>query len=124
MAVGDLRYKFTDNSGNPVEIDVPAAVLRAGKKNGFTNRETIINYAYEQGGYDVTPIEKKADDKKKTTHRTRKPNEQKKKLIDILANAMIDEGVVNIINPERQVQVEINGVTFEFTLVQKRTSKK
>ena len=121
MVIGGMRYGFTDNNGVEQTVEIPADVIRAGKRAGKTNRQTILEYAAEQG-FDVDVPETAA--KKKTTKRTRKPNKAKADLIERLAAAMSDAGDVNVVNPERQVQVVIDGTVFEFTLVQKRAPKK
>ena len=120
MVIGGMRYGFTDNNGVEQTIEIPADVIRAGKRAGKTNRQTILEYAAEQG-FEVDVPETAA---KKMTKRTRKPNKTKADLIERLAAAMSDAGDVNVINAERQVQVVIDGTVFEFTLVQKRAPKK
>lgn len=121
MAVGDMKYKFMDLDNNEQEIVIPAEVLRKGKRAGMNNRQTIMKYAYDQG----FNVEKPKEVEKKTTSkkRTRKPNETKANLIKVLQESLQAMGETNIINPERQVQVVIDGVTYEFTLVQKRAPK-
>jgi hypothetical protein len=119
MAVGDMKYKFTDQAGAEQEVMVPAEVLRKGKRAGKTNRQTILEYAAEQG-FDVDVPQATP---KKTSKRTRKPNKTKADLIDRLSATLSDVGEVNVVNPERQVQVTIEGTIFEFTLVQKRSQK-
>ena len=119
MAVGDMKYKFTDKAGAEQEVMVPAEVLRKGKRAGKTNRQTILEYAADQG-FDVD-VPKPTP--KKTSKRTRKPNKTKADLIDRLSATLSDVGEVNVVNPERQVQVTIEGTVFEFTLVQKRSQK-
>lgn len=122
MVIGGMRYGFTDNNGVEQTVEIPADVIRAGKRAGKTNRQTILEYAAEQG-FDVD-VPETAAKKKKATKRTRKPNKTKADLIERLAAAMSDVGDVNVVNPERQVQVMIDGTVFEFTLVQKRAPKK
>ena len=124
MAVGDMKYKFTDNTNTEVEIMVPANVLRRGKRAGLTNRETIMKYAFENGYNVDKPAEtKKATAKKGAAKRTRKPNDTKLQLMQTLQEALAGVGETNVVNPERQLQVTIDGKIFEFTLVQKRAPK-
>jgi hypothetical protein len=122
MAVGDMKYKFVDNNGEQQEIVVSGEELRAGKRAGKTNRQVLMEKAYSAG----YAVDKPEETPKKTTGRGRahKPNETKADLINRLSDAMQKVGDVNVINPERQLQVVIDGVTFEFTLVQKRAAKK
>lgn len=121
MAVGDLKYKFSDNDGTLQEIEVPAAVLRSGKKAGLTNRQTILKYAAEHG-FNVDAPKEAATPKKKVS-RTRKPDEQKRQIIQIVSDSLGELGEINVVNVERQVQVVIDGETFELTLVKKRKQK-
>lgn len=123
MAVGDMKYKFTDNTNTEVEIMVPADVLRKGKRAGLTNRETIMKYAFENGYNVDKPAETKKTTKKGAAKRTRKPNDTKLQLMKTLEEALAGVGETNVVNPERQLQVTIDGKIFEFTLVQKRTPK-
>ena len=121
MAVGDLKYKFIDKNGEQQEIEVPASALRSGKHRGLSNRETIMEYAANHGyAVDAPKV------KSKTTKRgfTRKPDEQKQQLISVIEEALSSFGFINVINAERQLQVDIDGVLFEVTLIKKRTPKK
>lgn len=120
MAVGDLKYKFIDKNGEQQEIEVSASILRSGKHRGLSNRETVMEYAASQG-YAVDAPEPK----KKTTKRgtARKPDEQKQKLISAIEETLSTFGSINVINAERQLQVDIDGVIFEVTLTKKRTLK-
>lgn len=122
MAVGDLKYKFIDKNGEQQEIEVSASILRSGKHRGLSNRETIMEYAASQGYAVDAPEPKK---KKTTTKRgtTRKPDEQKQKLISAIEETLSTFGSINVINAERQLQVDIDGVIFEVTLTKKRASK-
>ena len=122
MAVGDLKYKFIDKNGEQQEIEVSASILRSGKHRGLSNRETVMEYAASQGYAVDAPEPKK---KKTTTKRdtTRKPDEQKQKLISAIEETLSTFGSINVINAERQLQVDIDGVIFEVTLTKKRPPK-
>ena len=122
MAVGDLKYKFIDKNGEQQELEIPASVLRSGKHRGLSNRETIMEYAAEQGYAVDAPEPKETKTNKRNT--TRKPDEQKRKLITAIEETLLIFGSINVLNPERQLQVEINGELFEVTLTKKRTPKK
>ena len=119
MAVGDMRYKFTDKNGVAQEIDIPAEVLRKGKRQGLSNRQTMMAYAADHG-FNVDAPAMPDKPKRKTT---RKPDDQKRMIIDKMADVLAELGNTIIINPERQVQVDINGDLFEITLVKKRKPK-
>lgn len=119
MAVGDMKYKFTDNNGDLQEVNVPAAVLRSGKRQGLSNKETIMKYAFENGYAVDAPVLPE----KKPRKFTRKPDTQKQKIIETIAAALEDDGKVTILNEERQIQIEINNDLFEITLVKKRKPK-
>ena len=119
MAVGDMRYKFTDKNGVAQEIDIPAEVLRKGKRQGLSNRQTMMAYAADHG-FDVDAPATPNKPKRKVT---RKPDDQKRMIIEMVAAALEDTVSVNVVNPERQVQVDINGDLFEITLVKKRKPK-
>ena len=121
MAVGDMHYKFIDKDGQTQEIDIPAKVLRSGKREGLSNRETMMRYCAEQG-FNVDAPAAKSKSKRKVT---RKPDEQKQSIINVLANAMEEQGNVeiNVINPERQFQITLDNELYEITLVKKRKPK-
>lgn len=119
MAFGDMTYKFIDKNGEQQSEVIPVDYLRAGKRAGWTNKETIMRYLAEKGYAVDAPKETE-----KVKSRKRKPNEQKLDLINLLKETLTQKGNVTVVNPERQVQVEIDGKVFEFTLVQKRAPKK
>lgn len=120
MAVGDMHYKFIDKNGETQEIDIPAEVLRKGKREGLSNRETMMRFCAEKGFNVDAPATTKHKAKAK---RTRKPDEQKRAIMKAVSLALEEFGVVDNINPERQVQVQINGEVFELTMVKKRKPK-
>ena len=126
MAVGDMRYTFTDKQGKEHQVDIPAETLRKGRKDGLSNRDTIMLYL-ANNGYMVdatssTQQKKKTPSKKVT--RTRKPDQQKQSIINVLVDAVKQQDLsVNIINIERQFQFELEGEMFEVTLVKKRKPK-
>jgi len=123
MAVGDLKYKFVDKNGEQQELEVPASVLRSGKHRGLSNRETIMEYAASKG-YAVDAPEPKKTKTKTGKRNTRKPDEQKRKLIAVIGETLSIFGSINILNPERQIQIEVDGELFEVTLTKKRAPKK
>lgn len=120
MAVGDMKYKFTDNDGVLQEVEIPAAVLRSGKHRGLTNRQTLMEYAFKQGfNVDEPKIEKKTPTTN-TKARSRRPNDTKRAIISKIDDALQELGTTNVLNVERQIQVEIGDNLYEVTLVQKR----
>lgn len=121
MAVGDMRYTFIDKQGQEHQVDIPAEVIRKGKRDGLSNRDTIMLYLANHGYMVDAPAATKKEKKKAT--RTRKPDEQKRAIMKAVSLALEEFGVVDNINPERQVQVQINGEVFELTMVKKRKPK-
>lgn len=122
MNVGDMKYTFVDNAGVEHTAEIPATVLRVGRREGLSNKESIQRYLFEQG-YDVDkPVESTSESAGNTAKkRTRKPNERKRELISLLEKALQEEYEnVEVVNPERMVRLTSNGTTYEFTLVQKR----
>ena len=122
MAVGDMRYTFTDRQGQEHQVDIPAEVIRKGKRDGLTNRDTIMLYLANHGYMVDAPAVASKEKKKKAT-RTRKPDEQKLAIMKAVSLALEEFGVVDNINLERQVRVQINGDVFELTMVKKRKPK-
>ena len=121
MAVGDMRYTFTDKQGQEHQVDIPAEVIRKGKRDGLSNRDTIMLYLANHGYMVDAPAATKKEKKKAT--RTRKPDEQKRAIMKAVSLALEEFGVVEIVNPERQVRVQIIGDVFELTMVKKRKPK-
>lgn len=119
MAVGDMHYKFIDKDGQTQEIDIPAEVLRKGKREGLSNRETMMRFCADQG-FNVDAPKAKSKPKRKAT---RKPDEQKRAIIEVVNQALSALGEVNVTNEERQIQITINDDLFELTLVKKRKPK-
>ena len=128
MAIGDMKCTFFDRNNNEQQIEVPAQYLRQAKRAGLSNREAYMMYAKEQG-FDVEipeEVTKKMEQKTTagTKKRTRKPNEIKRHIIDVLARAINGDGYeTEVTNVERQFRFEIDGATYEVTLVQKRKAK-
>lgn len=130
MNIGDMKYGFINANGEQQTAIIPAQVLKDGKRQGLTNKQAIQLYLFEQGliaekpeGVEVTKEGKAKNTSPKKGTRTRKPNETKQALITAVTNVLATEfGAVDVINPERQVRVIIDGTTYEFTLVQKRKS--
>ena len=118
MNPGDLKNTFTDKDGIERTVVIPAEIFRQARRDKISNKVAINNYLAELGYLDKTAVEETATAKKP---RTRKPNDQKASLINQLTEMLVAAyGTVEVVNPERQVRVEIDGKTFEFTLVQKR----
>lgn len=86
--------------------------------------------------FDLTPEQEKesrkankpkarkvVDPSGKTKVRERKPNEDKRLLIDCLHDALKDFDNSEIINPERQVDFMLNGISYSVTLTAHRPPK-
>lgn len=120
MNPGDLKNTFIDKDGIEQTVIIPAEVLKKARREKISNRVAIDRYLAEQGYLDKTAVEEAAKAKAPKT-RTRKPNDTKRGIIDQLAECMTEAyGAVEITNPERQFRFEIDGKTYEVTLVQKR----
>lgn len=120
MNVGDIKYTFNDLKGHSQTVTIPAQVIRQGRKNGLSNKESIKEYLSHQG-YDIDY--KPLSSNKKTHNQARAkrtPNSQKVELINQLTSALEGKGEIEIVNPERQVRIKIDDKIYEFTLVQKR----
>ena len=120
MNPGDLKDTFIDKDGIERTVVIPAEVLRTARREKISNRVAIDRYLAEQGFLDEIAVEETAKAKVPKT-RTRKPNDTKRAIIDLLSAAVTEQlGVTEVINPERQFRFEIDGKTYEVTLVQKR----
>ena len=120
MNPGDLKNTFIDKNGIEQTVVIPAEVFRNARREKISNKVAIDRYLAEQGYLDQTAVEETTKAKERKP-RTRKPNETKRVIIDQLADCMAQAyGEVEITNPERQLRFEIDGKTFEITLVQKR----
>ena len=120
MNVGDLKYTFTDKANIERTITIPSDVLKAARKDKIPNKVAIDRYLADLGYLDETAVEETAKAKAPKT-RTRKPNDTKRAIIDQLVKCMAAAyGAVEITNPERQLRFDIDGQTYEITLVQKR----
>ena len=121
MNPGDLKNTFIDKNGIEQTVVIPAEVFRNARREKISNKVAIDRYLAEQGYLDQTEVEETAKERKP---RTRKPNDTKRAIINLLVdtvNKAYDEyGKAEVINPERQFRFEIDGKTFEVTLVQKR----
>ncbi len=122
MNPGDLKNTFIDKNGVEQTVVIPAEVFRNARREKISNKVAIQRYLADQGYLDETAVEEtaKADTQKRT--RTRKPNDMKRGIIDLLSAAMTAQfGVVEVTNPERQFRFVVDGKTYEVTLVQKRS---
>lgn len=120
MNPGDLKNTFVDKDGIERTVVIPAEIFKAARREKISNKVAIDRYLASQGYLDETAVEETAKAKAPKT-RTRKPNDTKRAIVDQLAKCMTAAyGVVEITNPERQFRFEIDGQTYEVTLVQKR----
>lgn len=120
MNPGDLKNTFVDKDGIERTIVIPAEIFKAARREKISNKVAIDRYLADLGYLDKTAVEETAKAKAPKT-RTRKPNDTKRAIVDQLAKCMtMAYGVVEITNPERQFRFEIDGQTYEVTLVQKR----
>ena len=120
MNPGDLKNTFIDKNGNEQTVVIPAEVFRNARREKISNKVAIDRYLAEQGYLDQTAVEETAKAKERKP-RTRKPNDTKRAIIDQLTECMVQVyEVVEIVNPERQFRFEVDGKTYEVTLVQKR----
>lgn len=123
MNPGDLKNTFIDKDGNEQTVVIPAEIFRNARKEKISNKVAIDRYLADQGYLDKTAVEETAKAKAPKT-RTRKPNDTKRAIINLLVDTVNEAygeyGAVEITNPERQFRFEIDGKTYEVTLVQKR----
>lgn len=122
MNPGDLKNTFIDKDGIERTVVIPAEVFRAARREKISNKVAIDRYLASEGFLDETAVEETAKAKERKP-RTRKPNDTKRGIIDLLSTTMAKEADVfgvEITNIERQFRFEINGNTYEVTLVQKR----
>lgn len=122
MNPGDLKNTFTDKDGVERTVVIPAEVFRNARREKISNKIAIQRYLAEEGYLDQTVVEEiaKADTQKRT--RTRKPNDAKRGIIDLLSTTVTEQfGAVEVTNPERQFRFVVDDKTYEVTLVQKRS---
>ena len=120
MNPGDLKNTFIDKDGIEQTVIIPAEVFRNARREKISNKVAIDRYLAEQGYLDKTAVEETAKAKERKP-RARKPNDTKRAIIEQLAECMTQAyGIVEVTNPERQFRFEIDGKTYEITLVQKR----
>ena len=122
MNPGDVKYSFTDKNGDAAVVIIPAEVFRQARRNKISNAVAIATYLAEQGYRDKSEVEETAKAHAPRT-KTRKPNDTKRHIVEIIASSLGDHGIngVEITNVERQLQFQIDGKTYEVTLVQKRS---
>ena len=69
--------------------------------------------------------EAKSDKKRKTAKRERKPDEEKEKLIEILANCLKTEGFeTEITNKSKIIEFDVGGNHYKLDLIKQRPPKK
>lgn len=123
MNPGDLKNTFIDKNGIEQTVVIPAEVFRNARREKIGNKVAIDRYLAEHGYLDETAVEETAKAKERKP-RTRKPNDTKRAIINLLVDsvneAYFEYGTAEVTNPERQFRFEIDGKTYEVTLVQKR----
>ena len=120
MNPGDLKNTFIDKDGIERTVIIPAEVFRAARREKISNKVAIDRYLAGEGFLDKTAVEETAKAKERKP-RTRKPNDTKRGIIDLLSAAVTEQfGPTEVTNPERQFRFEVDGKTYEVTLVQKR----
>ena len=118
MNPGDLKYTFTNKDGVEETAVIPAEIIRTARREKIPTKTAIQKYLAGEGLIEETAVEETAKVKKT---RTRKPNDTKRAIVNLLADAATGAyGEVEITNPERQFRFQIDGKTYEVTLVQKR----
>ena len=96
-----------EDDNNDYESDEMKEMAEKAKKNG------LLKVGARQAG---PATEKKA--------RERKPNEDKRFLIDCLSDSVKDFDNYSIVNPERQIDFWLNNVHYSVTLTAHRAPKK
>lgn len=96
-----------EDDNNDYESDEMKEMAEKAKKNGLL----------KVGARQVGPATEKKP-------RERKPNEDKRFLIDCLFDSLKDFDNCEIVNPERQIDFLLNGVHYSVTLTAHRVPKK
>ena len=96
-----------EDDNNDYESDEMKEMAEKAKKNG------LLKVGARQAG---PATEKKT--------RERKPNEDKRFLIDCLFDSLKDFDNCEIVNPERQIDFLLNGIHYSVTLTAHRAPKK
>ena len=96
-----------EDDNNDYESDEMKEMAEKAKKNG------LLKVGARQAG----PVTEKKP-------RERKPNEDKRFLIDCLFDSLKDFDNCEIVNPERQIDFLLNGVHYSVTLTAHRAPKK
>ena len=112
---GGMAYTFIKAQGGEIgkslleadKTDYALEMIEKAKKNG------LLKVGARQAG---PAIEKKP--------RERKPNEDKRFLIDCLFDSLKDFDNCEIVNPERQIDFWLNGIHYSATLTAHRAPKK
>ena len=99
--------QLREDDNNDYESDEMKEMAEKAKKNGLL----------KVGARQAEPAKEK-----KT--RERKPNEDKRFLIDCLFDSLKDFDNCEIVNPERQIDFWLNGIHYSATLTAHRTPKK
>ncbi len=136
-----MKYTFTTENGTEKTINIAEEVFVQGRKEGLTNRETIERYLSDEG-YIVDPVVAELTEKAKTNGAgvkartgkrkapTRKPDEVKRMLIQLLKDALCETAIeeftitnVEVTNIERIIAFSIKDDHYELTLSKKRKPK-
>jgi hypothetical protein len=117
-----MKYTVDGNT-----VEVPDEFLaQAKKKYRLTNKKCIELYLAGQGFIDasVEDILKTSNATKSTRKSSRKPDDTKRGIVTLIANALAQEGhVVEVLNQERQIAINIDGAVYEITVTKKRKTQ-
>lgn len=136
-----MKYTFTTENGAQKTINIADEVFVQGRKEGLTNREIIDRYLSDEG-YIVDPTVAELTEKAKANGTglkartgkrkapTRKPDEVKRLLIQLLKDALYETVVeeftisdIEVTNIERIIAFRIGDDNYELTLSKKRKPK-
>lgn len=93
------------DKGNPTPWDLPPEQEKEARKANRPKAHKVVDPAG------------------KARTRERKPNEDKRLLVDCLHDALKDFDNCEVVNPERQVDFILNGVSYSVTLTAHRAPK-
>lgn len=107
-----------------LEISQDEAIQMYLEDEGYLENETVEKLTRKAKENGTAKVKAKSDKMRKPVKRERKPDEEKEKIIEILQNALKNEGITaEITNKSKIIEFSIENNHYKLDLIKKRPKK-
>jgi len=108
-----------------LEISKDEAIQMWLEDEGYLENEVVEELTKKAKENGTAKVKAKSDKARKPVKRERKPDEEKEKIIEILSNALKNEGIAaEITNKSKIIEFSIENNHYKIDLIKKRPPKK